>query len=90
MRLVRHDDATLREKILDHPQAQGKTEIQPDGVRNHVGWETVAAIEACVSHTPMFHLNRASALTLRCRPVITQLSHPVVHTADPIHVVARK
>lgn len=45
-RLVRYHVATLCPQVFDHPQAQGKPEIQPDRMRYHVGRETMAFVDA--------------------------------------------
>ena len=37
-------DATLGQQILDIPKAQRKSEIQPDGILNDLGWKAVAVI----------------------------------------------
>ena len=43
--LMRNHDAAFRQQILDHPQTERKPEVQPNRLRNHVRWETVAMIE---------------------------------------------
>ena len=37
-------DATLGQQILDIPKAQRKSEIQPDGILDDLGWKAVAGI----------------------------------------------
>ena len=37
-------DATLGQQILDIPKAQRKSEIQPDGILDDLGWKAVAVI----------------------------------------------
>ncbi len=64
--LVRHDDPTRRQQILNHSQAERKLEVQPNRIGNHVRRETVAAIEVSVRHTFISHTRARDALTLRC------------------------
>src|SRR5271165_942165 len=42
--LVADDDPARRQQIFDHPQAEGKSEIQPNGVLDDLRREPVAAI----------------------------------------------
>lgn len=44
-RLMRHCNPASRKEVLDHPQAQRKSEIQPRSVRDYLCGETMAAIE---------------------------------------------
>jgi hypothetical protein len=37
-------NASCREHLLDHAQAQGKAEVQPDGVADDLGRKAVAGI----------------------------------------------
>jgi hypothetical protein len=37
-------DATLGQQILNIPKAQRKSEIQPDGILDDLGWKAVAVI----------------------------------------------
>jgi len=37
-------DATLGQQILDIPEAQRKSEIQPGGILDHLGWKAAAVI----------------------------------------------
>ena len=37
-------DATLGQQILDIPKTQRKSEIQPDGILDDLGWKAVAVI----------------------------------------------
>jgi hypothetical protein len=41
---IRDIDAALRQQIFNVPGAQGKSEVQPDGVLDDLGWKPVAAI----------------------------------------------
>ena len=41
------DDHARRQQVLDHPQTERKTKIQPDGVFNDVRREPVAAMNGC-------------------------------------------
>jgi hypothetical protein len=43
-RFVGYVDATHGERILDHAQAQGKAEIEPNDVGDHLGREAAAVI----------------------------------------------
>ena len=43
-RLVGHVDTSLGEHVLDVAVAQRKSEIQPDGVLDDLGWKAVAVI----------------------------------------------
>src|SRR5689334_24248101 len=42
--LVTDDDAACRQHLLDHAQAEGEAKVEPDGVADDLGWETVASI----------------------------------------------
>src|SRR5215213_987471 len=42
--LVAEDDATSRQHLLDHAQAQRKAEVEPDRVADDLGREAVAAV----------------------------------------------
>ena len=42
-RFVREDDVARCEDVLDHAEAQGKAEIQPDGMSDNVGRVAMAA-----------------------------------------------
>ena len=37
-------DATLGQQVLDIPKAQRKSEMQPDGILDDLGWKAVALI----------------------------------------------
>ena len=43
-RLVTDHDTALGQHFLDHPQAQRKAEVQPDGMGDHRRWIAVASI----------------------------------------------
>jgi hypothetical protein len=43
--LVGHANSTRRKHLLDHPKAQGKPEIEPNGIADHFRREPMAAIE---------------------------------------------
>ncbi|OCJ22448.1 hypothetical protein A6U89_28575 [Agrobacterium sp. B133/95] len=43
--LMRDNDPTCRQQILDHPQTEREPKIEPDDVADHFSWETVAAIK---------------------------------------------
>ncbi|OHZ31760.1 hypothetical protein BBL07_20665 [Agrobacterium vitis] len=43
--LMRDDDATRRQQIRDHMQAERKPEIEPNRISNHLGWKSVATIK---------------------------------------------
>src|SRR4029077_15239974 len=53
-RLVAHANAPLREHLLDHAKAQGKPEIEPNRVADHLRRKSMAAIEGITSgrHSP--------------------------------------
>ena len=42
--LMADDDSARRQQVLDHPQAERKAEIEPDGLLNDFGREPVASI----------------------------------------------
>jgi len=42
--LMAHLDASGREHLLDHPQAQGEAEVQPDSMADHFNWKAVAGV----------------------------------------------
>src|ERR1700734_3495345 len=48
-RLVRHANPARRQHLLDHPKAQGKPEIQPDGTADNLRRKAMAAIETVTS-----------------------------------------
>ena len=54
--LVAHGNATLRDHLLDHAKAQGKPEIEPNGMACDLRRKAVAAIEGITStrHAPRF------------------------------------
>src|SRR4051794_16049285 len=43
-RLVADRDAASREDLIHHAQAQGKAEVEPNGVANDLGREAVAGV----------------------------------------------
>jgi hypothetical protein len=47
--LVAHGNATLRDHLLDHAKAQGKPEIEPNGMAYDLRRKAVAAIEGITS-----------------------------------------
>ena len=47
--LVAHGNATLCDHLLDHAKAQGKPEIEPNGVADDLRRKAVAAIEGITS-----------------------------------------
>jgi hypothetical protein len=49
---VANVNAAGGEHFLDHPQAERKSKIEPNCVRNHIGWEAMSAVEGI---TRMFH-----------------------------------
>jgi len=42
---MRDNDATSGQHVFDHPQAQGKTEIEPHRVGNDFSGKAVATVE---------------------------------------------
>jgi hypothetical protein len=44
-RLIRHRDATRRQHLLDHPQAQREPKIQPDRIADQLSGIAIASIE---------------------------------------------
>jgi len=50
-RFVAHHNSKSRQQIFDHSQAERKMEIEPDGMRDHLGGETMTAIEGMGSLT---------------------------------------
>ncbi len=45
---VGYGDATLREQILDISKAQSEAMVQPDGMADDLGWESVSAVAWCL------------------------------------------
>jgi hypothetical protein len=43
-RLIRHDDSTFGEKILDIPEAQAETMVSPDGIADDFWRETMTVV----------------------------------------------
>src|ERR1700677_2480317 len=43
--LVRHANPALSQHLLDHAKAQGKSEIEPHGIADHLRREAMTAIE---------------------------------------------
>jgi len=67
--LVRDNDPARRQKVFDHPQAERKTKIKPDGMSNNFTWEPVAPIKGITNglgHAAKSHRLIAAGLTLRC------------------------
>jgi hypothetical protein len=62
--LVTNFDAAGRQHLLDHAEAQGKEEIEPDCEADHLGKKTVASVER---RTRLLHT--ASYLGTRSRLV---------------------
>jgi hypothetical protein len=50
--LMAHLNVTSSEHFLNHPQAQRKAEIEPDGITDYLDWEAMPAIERV---TRLFH-----------------------------------
>lgn len=54
---MRNDDPPRRQHILDHPQAEGKAEIEPHGVGDDLGRKAMAAIKRItVCRGPSSHI----------------------------------
>ncbi|OHZ43573.1 hypothetical protein BBL07_03075 [Agrobacterium vitis] len=51
--LVRDDEATGSQHILDHPQAQRKPEIEPNGMGNHLGCKSMETIKRITGKSVM-------------------------------------
>jgi hypothetical protein len=50
------DDPTGSQQVLDHPEAQRKTEIEPHGVGNDLSGKAMAAVEGITGcHGPSSH-----------------------------------
>jgi hypothetical protein len=49
-RLVRDDDAALEKHLLDKPEAQRKSEVQPNCMGNDLGWESMALVADGFGH----------------------------------------
>jgi hypothetical protein len=58
-------NSTGGEHLLDHPQAQGKPEIQPLGVADHFSWEAVAGIARMIGLPPPLTLPASRHLPLK-------------------------
>jgi hypothetical protein len=83
--LVRDDDATSCQQILDHPQAERKSEIQPNGMGNHLPWKSVATIKRITAksgHHTRSHIFIDARLTLRCRLMCSSLRRASIARAD--------
>lgn len=68
--LVRNDNATGRQQILDHAQAERKSKVQPNCVGNHLSGKSMAAIKRITCswcHAARSHRSMAGRLTLQCR-----------------------
>ncbi len=68
--LMRDDDATRCQQILDHPQAQRKPEIEPNGMGNHLRWKSMATIKRITrksDHSARSHILIDVRLTSQCR-----------------------
>src|SRR4051812_45226975 len=68
--LVAHLDATRGQHLFDHAQAQGKAEVEPDGVADDLAWKAVAGVGGLgcgchASHLPV------PALPAKPRPKLT-------------------
>ena len=66
--LVRDDDPTCCQQIIDHTQTERKTKIKPDGVGNHFTRNPVAAIKGIsngLCNPARSHWSSADRLTLR-------------------------
>ena len=46
-RLIGDRDAPLREEVLHITKAEAKAKVQPDGVSDDVGWESIAVVAWC-------------------------------------------
>jgi hypothetical protein len=49
--LVAHHNSSCRQQVLDHSQPQRTTEIEPDGLGDHLDWEAMTAIEGTANLT---------------------------------------
>jgi hypothetical protein len=47
--LVADLDASCREHLLHHPEAERKPEVESDGMADHLSWEAVAGIARMTS-----------------------------------------
>ncbi|MDB5550739.1 MAG: hypothetical protein JWL86_723 [Rhizobium sp.] len=55
--LMGDNDPTSRQQVLDHPQAERKPEIEPNGVSNDFSGKATAAIEPVTMwHGPSLHI----------------------------------
>lgn len=64
---MRDNDATSGQHVFDHPQAQGKTEIEPHRVGNDFSGKAVATVERItVCHASSSPIKPQVPLTLRC------------------------
>jgi hypothetical protein len=75
-RLVADQDAASQQHLLDHPRAQRKPEVQPDGMANHFRWKAVASVTRM---TGRFHPSQ-----------IARSGHPLVNLTVPPPLVGHK
>lgn len=64
------DDARSSQHILDHPQAERKPELEPNGMGNHLPWKSVATIKRIAGksgHPTRSQILIDARLTLQCR-----------------------
>src|ERR1022692_3026644 len=68
--LVADINAAGSEHFLDHPQAERKSEIEPNRVRNHLGGKAMPAIERITNlfHAPPLPANRPCLVKLAVPP----------------------
>lgn len=57
------------QQVFNHSQAEGKPEIQPNRMGNHISGKSVAAIKSITGNVPHAHSSQAEIdrqLTLQC------------------------
>jgi hypothetical protein len=63
-RLMRNDDPSRRQHVLDHAQAERKPEIQPNGMGDDFGGKTMASVKRIsVSHNRASHIKVHASLS---------------------------
>jgi hypothetical protein len=72
--LVTNEDAAGRQHLLDHAQAEGKTEIQPHGMADHRGGIAVAAVAGARERRR--HANQLSQPTPAAKAMRNNMTMP--------------